>query len=404
MCALFQTDALQALTLPRVYRRPWRFRKFPIIAWWGPPGTATLRDFRAYKDAGFTLYAANPDTGYEPAMEMAARVDIPVMAYRQVQGFGLPARPADYTRHRENIVGWITNDEPSGDAGVTAAITAVNTLLREDPTRWALFNLLPPGAQQNPSTEPVISAAIRNGLPILSYDSYVIHKDGTDAAERHYQYLDQFRRASLRYDVPFWAFALSIQHFGYRRPSESDLRWQQYTNLAYGAKGLWYFTYWGPTSWENWDRVAIVDPATGAPTENYRHVQTLNRAVQKMGDTLLTLSCRDVVHTNPPNGQQPFVPDRQWIAGLTAADALIGFFNDPRGRQYALLVNKQHGMNKTARETADEITLTFAPNVGGVTAVSWLDGKTGPLRLSAGKATLTVAGGTGVLLRLDRVR
>ncbi|MES2464173.1 MAG: hypothetical protein V4671_26725, partial [Armatimonadota bacterium] len=212
---------------------------------------------------------------------------------------------------------------------------------------------------------------------------------------------EQFRRASLRFDVPFWAFALSIQHFSYRRPSESDLRWQQYTNLAYGAKGLWYFTYWGPTDWENWDKIAIVDPKTGAPTDNYRHVQTLNRAILQMGDTLLRLSCRSVVHTQPPSGQQPFIANRQWIADIQAADALIGFFNDDRGRQYAMVVNKRHGMNKSAREMTDEITLTFASNAGRVTAVNWLDGKTGPLTQRAGKSTLTVAGGTGVLLRLD---
>jgi hypothetical protein len=219
MSAFNEPGALESLHLPRVIRRPWRFRKFPIIAWWGPPGTAKLAGFRAYRDAGFTLYAANPDTGYAQAVEMAARAGLPVMAYRQAQGFGLPPEPADYAIHQENRVGWITNDEPSGDAGIIAAISAVNALMREDPTRRALFNLLPPGAQNNPSTEPVISAAIRNGLPILSYDSYVIHNDGTDATETHFRYLDQFRRASLRYDVPFWAFALSIQHFHYRRPS-----------------------------------------------------------------------------------------------------------------------------------------------------------------------------------------
>jgi hypothetical protein len=238
-------------------------------------------------------------------------------------------------------------------------------------------------------------------MPVLSYDSYVIHKDGTDASERHYQYLDQFRRASLRYDVPFWAFALSIQHFSYRRPSESDLRWQHYTNLAYGAKGLWYFTYWGPTDWENWDSIAIVDPRNGAPTDNYGHVQGLNRAVQQMGDTLLRLSCREVVHTTAPAGQQAFRPDRQWIADIQAADALIGFFNDEKGVRYALVVNKRHGQNKSAQEMTEEMTLKFASNVRAVTAVNWLDGRTGPVKVTAGKATLPVAGGTGVLLRLD---
>ena len=63
MSDAIQQTVLEALMLPRVVRRPWRFRRFPIIGWWGPPGTAKLADFRAYKDAGFTIYAANPDTG-----------------------------------------------------------------------------------------------------------------------------------------------------------------------------------------------------------------------------------------------------------------------------------------------------------------------------------------------------
>lgn len=401
MPSLARCDPLQQLQLPPVERRPWRFRKFPIIAWWGPPGTASLVDFQNYKDAGFNLYAANPDTGYEQALRFAAQIDLPVMAYRRTQGFGLPAAPVDFSRRRDNIVGWLTHDEPGGMPGVIEAISAVNTLMREDPTRWALFNFLPPGAQNNAPTEPIIDAAIRSGMPLLSYDAYVIHADGNDNAGAHFRYLEQFRRASLRHNVPFWAFALSIKHFGYRRPSESDIRWNHFTNLAYGAKGLWYFTYWGPTDWENWDLVAIVDPKDGAKTELYEHVKKLNHAVLEMGDILLNLTSRDVVHSAPLAGQSPFFEDTHWIAGIKASDALIGFFSDGAGTRYALLVNKRHGMAKSAAEMADQMEIRFDPSVRRVTAVNWLDGTPGPLKITNGKASLTLHGGTGVLLRAD---
>lgn len=279
------------------------------------------------------------------------------------------------------------------------AITAVHALMREDPTRRALFNMLPPDAQRNPATPEVMDAAVRNGLPILSYDSYVIYADGHDNTEVHYRYLEQFRQASLRYSIPFWAFALSIRHFSYRRPSESDIRWNQYTNLAYGAKGLWYFTYWGPTDWPNWDHVAIVDPSDGKPTELYPYVRAINRAVRDMGKTLLRLTSTGVFHTSPPPGQQPFSASRNWITDLRARDALVGFFRDPNGADYALLVNKQHGKGLSAAATADEIELTVAPTVRQVIAENWLDGTKGPVKLTDGKATLRVAGGTGVLLR-----
>ena len=274
--------------------------------------------------------------------------------------------------------------------------------MREDPTRWTLFNLLPPNAQRDPPTEPIIEAAVRNGMPLLSYDSYVIHADGSDNASAHYRYLEQFRQASSKYKVPFWAFALTIQHFGYRRPSESDLRWNHFTNLAYGAKGLWYFTYWGPTDWPNWDHRAIIDPKDGSKTPLYEQVKALNRAVLSMGDVLLGLTSTHVVHTAPTAGQRPLTPGEHWIADIRAPDALAGFFHDREGKLYALVVNKQHGKGKSAQETADDIELTFAPQVRAVTAVNWLDGKPGPLRLRGGKATLRLSGGTGVLLRLDR--
>ena len=77
----------------------------------------------------------------------------------------------------------------------------------------------------------------------------------------------------------------------------------------------------------------------------------------------------------------------------------MGFFDGPDGAAYALVVNKAHGMGKSARDTADTVELTFSDRVGDVEAVSWLDGVPGPISLATGTASLMIAGGTGVLLR-----
>jgi len=392
---------LKDLNLPPVEKQPWRFEGFPILAWWAPPGTASFEDFKNYKDAGFTIYPANPDEGFEKSLELAAQAGLMIMPFRSFQGFDLPAKNVQFPKDSDDIVGWITHDEPSGIEGVTAAITAVNLLMREDPARRTIFNFLPPPCQQNPDTRQLIAAAVRNGLPILSYDNYVILKDGSDNTRDLFNNLELFRQASLEYHVPFWAFALSIQHFGYRRPSESDIRWKHYTNLAYGAKGLWYFTYWGPTNWENWDNKAIVDPNTGSKTELYEYVKTLNLAVLDMADILLHLTNIDVFHTNPPDGHRAFPKDKYWISDVVGKDALVSFFHDEKGQAYALVVNKLHGLNKSARQTADLVELTFAPAVKSVRAVNWLDGQPGPLSLTDHKADLLLFGGTGVLLKPD---
>jgi len=65
---------LRELKLPPVERKPWVFKGFPIMAWWPPPGTKTLADFKRYEEAGFTIYVANPDAGFEK--ETADTIDL----------------------------------------------------------------------------------------------------------------------------------------------------------------------------------------------------------------------------------------------------------------------------------------------------------------------------------------
>ena len=164
-------EPLSELKLAPVPLKPWVFKGFPILAWWPPPGTATLQDFKNYQDAGFTLYCANPDAGFEPSLQLARQVGLPVIAWRTRQGFSTPApkQPVLFPTTDTNIVGWIVCDEPSGLAPVTASITDANRLMREDPGCSAFFNLLPPNAQGNPDTNAVIAAAVRNGMRVISY-------------------------------------------------------------------------------------------------------------------------------------------------------------------------------------------------------------------------------------------
>lgn len=394
-------SSLDELALPPVKAQPWVFREFPILGWWAPPGTARLEDFVAYREAGFNLHPSNIDSVITQTLELSRKAGLNNLVFCTYQEFGGEPGPADVdlTPWDEQVVGWITRDEPGTIPAIVDAVTSVNALMRRAPDHRALFNLLPPHAQKDPSTTEVLKAAVRNGLPILSYDYYVIHADGSTKEEAHFAALELFRRESLKYDRPFWAFALTVQHYGYRRPSESDLRWKQFTNLAYGAKGLWYFTYWGPTGWKSWDSRAIIDPGDGSPTELYGYVKAINDTVQKSGQVLLGLQNVDVFHTNPPAGQRGFPQDRFWIRQVEGQDVLVSFFEDKKGNPYAMVVNKLHGMGKSAAETSDTIRLGFAPQVAEVEAVSWLDGTPGPLALQEGRAELPVAGGTGVLLK-----
>ncbi len=394
-----EKESLGDLNLPSVEKEEWCFKKFPIMAWWGPSGENTLNDFKRYRDAGFNIYPANPDSGFESALKLARRAGLPVMPWRTMQGFNLPKpeSPIIFPENDRNIVGWITHDEPGGYKRVTEAITAVNEQMQKNPKKWTLFNFFPPDNQNSPNTEEIAEAAIRNGMPVLSYDNYIEVKDGNDPIDKHFKNVSRVRALSLKYNVPFWAFALTTKHWYFRRPSESDVRWKQYTNLAYGAKGLWYFCYWGPPDWQDrdWEPRSIVNSSTGEPTDLYDVVKAINEAVLDVGDILLGLTSENVVHTHAPEGQKQFIKDRYWISDIEAQNALIGFFHDKKGQKYAMLVNGLHGKDKSSKETTDEIELTFGSNIKSVEAISWLDGKKGKILLKDQKTKLTVVGGTG---------
>src|SRR6478672_1925525 len=95
--------------------------------------------------------------------------------------------------------------------------------------------------------------------------------------------LEAVRNAALKHDLIFWNIVLSVAHFNYREASAADLRFEAYTSLAYGARGLSYFTYFCP-SVGNY-RLAPVDQFNHE-TPTWSALQSVNLQVQKLAPTL----------------------------------------------------------------------------------------------------------------------
>ena len=130
------------------------------------------------------------------------------------------------------------------------------------------------------------------------------------ASADYFENLEIIRRAGLKYDTPFVYVLLSVPHFSYRDPSEEDLRWQVFTALAYGARGIVYFTYVSPPEtkdYEGWGEAIVT--TDGQPTRKYAQVRQVNAEVKTLGATLLTLKSTGVYHTAP-------VPQALWHSPL----------------------------------------------------------------------------------------
>ena len=79
-----------------------------------------------------------------------------------------------------------------------------------------------------------------------------------------------------------------------RRPNESELMWQANVSLAYGAKGIQYFTYWTPDVSSDASiqfGEALVSKG-GTLTPLYYSAKNVNRYLSVVGKC----SCR-----SPPN-------------------------------------------------------------------------------------------------------
>ena len=54
----------------------------------------------------------------------------------------------------------------------------------------------------------------------------------------YFENLSLIREFGLRHGTPPWNIILAAPHLGYRDPTTGELRWQVYTSLAYGMKGI----------------------------------------------------------------------------------------------------------------------------------------------------------------------
>ena len=122
-----------------------------------------------------------------------------------------------------------------------------------DSTHFCYLNLLPNGVDEQALGDTYrgyVNRFINEvQLPLVSFDCYPVI--GDQVRHNWYENLEIIADESKKANLPFWAFALSTAHTPYPIPTMSELRLQMYSNLAYGAQVLQYFTYWNPdtTTW-----------------------------------------------------------------------------------------------------------------------------------------------------------
>jgi len=230
---------------------------------------------------------------------------------------------------------------------------------------------------------------------MLVFDNYPF-KTIHELLSGYYANLEVIRSQSLLGDVDFWSYIQSVgaAYNHLRTPTENELRYQIYTNLAYGAKGIIYFTYWTPqANWGFHDGLILPD---GTRNTSYTWAKNINLELQKLGKTLNSLTSQAVYHTGilpesttalPANFfLQPEDPTKPWI---------ISYFKNDKGQKFVMIVNRQLTNASTA-------TFTLAPQSGKIREISKVTGHKvdADYNRLTGKLTASFAPGEGRLFML----
>ena len=296
-------------------------------------------------------------------------------------------------------LGFFLKDEPA--ARTIESLGHVAELARQVlPGLWPYVNLLPymvpPERLETDSYDSYVKMLVsRIHQPFLSYDNYSLING--QMLDRFYTNLEIVRRLSLQTHTPLWNCILAVAHFNYMEPSDATFALQVYSTLAYGGRGIQYFTYFSPEIGNY--RLAAIDQF-GNHTATWDALRRINLQVRQLAPTLVKLHSIGVYHYPDVPEQCHALSESKYVHSVdltqrgvvppVAGRVLIGEFADESGRPYLMIVNKD--LNNSFRfriELSKPYTKFFR--------ISPYSGKEEPF----GREMDWLAPGAGILFRLE---
>ena len=350
--------------------------EFIITYWCGPPLNETnIERYKEIKDAGFNIAFVSIDGAFKREdnlrlLDIAKEVGLKCIIADQRLTWDIASKPdwekildeviKDYSSHPA-LYGYFIMDEPNASHFPLLA-KVVAYIKKKDPKHLAYINLFPdyatPQQLGTPTYKDHIDLFVRTVKPqLLSYDYYTFLQGGD--RDTFFENLRVVKEASGRAGIPFVVVIQMLTHGPYRDLTKGEIAWQAYNCLAYGAKGISYFTYWTPPDDPTWHPRNGIISWDGKRTAHYEEVQEVNKDVKVLGDFLNKLKPIDAYHIGKvPKGGKP-LPEGTPIKGMEGGDATLGFFKDEKGTIYCLLVNMDYKNSKDFKIFTDRKLTIF---------------------------------------------
>ncbi len=404
----------------------WTQKDFLITFWCPPP--ATDENLANVAAEGFNLTWV-PEEGLDVAARHGLRAMLqsdllrPDVLDDAAKRAELDALIARVKKHPALEAYYIT-DEPG--AGAFPGLGKLVAYLRErDPAHLAYINLYPTyaneeqlGVSADAAERARVGQPVDSGTKVadsgtvlryrehvrqyietvkpdlISYDHYHFLKDKEGKPRDGTEYflnLGMIRTAALDAERPFLNIIQADTIVkSWRLPNASEVRWLVFTTMAYGGRGISYFTYWGPQEYNG----LYID---GRKMPLMDAVAQLNHEMAKLGPALMKLDSVGAYHTAPiPDGAQAIPADAP-VQVLSDGQYVLGLFANRNRPDAFMIVNRDY--NQSVEATL-KITLRGR-------RLEELDRTTGEwkevARLSGERiVVMTLAGGNGRLFRVAR--
>jgi len=373
-----------------------------------------LNEYAGSSEASAALtYADNAGVNYISRIQMADKAN---PAGSDLDKYFTNGVFDDYKTH-ESFAGFFTLDEPltpeyTGNNNQYNAVAHYFEKMRGTgyinySNLFPNYAMIPPVPSQG--YDYYVQQYINHCHPdYLSYDNYfaqwafpnVARTDTTGTNGNWFYNLDSIERMASNNEIPFMSFHLSTGHMSYRVPTRADMQWDVNTSLAFGAKGVLYFTYQMPKEWvdgstdtSSWySKYGGFVDENGNKTTVFSNGKEINEQVNRMDHVLMNSQRVDLfsIGNSPlplPSSVRSGNSSREMSNLSSNNDLLVGTF-DRNGKTSFYIVN--NNLTSSASGTA-----TF---INHIEANAYFNN--GTYAISGTKFDFSLDAGEAVLLEL----
>jgi hypothetical protein len=275
-------------------------KQIPILAWYSVPANETsVARYEELKESGisYSFTSFKNEKEITKALKAARKAGVKLV-------ISCPELKTETERivkkykHNPAVAGYFLADEP-GPAAIPGLAKWVKKIHSIDSKHFCYINLLPNYADMKQlglkNYREYVHLFIKE-VPIkyLSFDFYPVV--GNSLRERWYENLEVFANEARKAGKPFWAFALTVSHGPYPIPTVAMLRLEIFSDLAYGAQAIQYFTYWTPkgTRWDFHHGPITLDSKR---SDVYDRMKEVNSEIKQLSWVFSGAKVLSVAHT-----------------------------------------------------------------------------------------------------------